>query len=163
VLSHWEAAITDPFYASVDGRFESNSFGKIIVSPPPPYGHAKCGFLIAELLKRLLGGEAATECPVLTIDGVRSADAVWMTSERDAKAHGQAALSPAPQICVEVISPANSEAEMEHKRSLYFDAGAEESWTCDEAGMMRFYFKAEPNKEKIQSKLCPDFPPQMKR
>jgi Uma2 family endonuclease len=34
----------------------------------------------------------------------------------------------APEICVEVMSDTNTEAEMEKRQALYFEAGAEEVW-----------------------------------
>jgi Uma2 family endonuclease len=61
----------------------------------------------------------------------------------------------AGEICVEVISPSNTKAEMEEKMALYFDAGAVEVWFCDENGKMRFVGK---DGSLERSLLCPDFP-----
>jgi Uma2 family endonuclease len=35
-------------------------------------------------------------------------------------------LTRAPEICIEILSPSNSAAEIAEKRVLYFDAGAAE-------------------------------------
>ena len=48
-------------------------------------------------------------------------------------------LERAPEICVEVLSPTNSLAEMNEKRALYFEAGAHEVWICGLDGKMEFY------------------------
>ena len=61
----------------------------------------------------------------------------------------------APEICVEVLSPANTADEINQKRELYFEAGALEVWICSWEGQLSFY-SAEG--KLIQSRLCPDFP-----
>ena len=45
----------------------------------------------------------------------------------------------APEICVEVVSPSNSEEEMVEKRRLYFEKGAKEVWIVSEAGTVSIY------------------------
>jgi Uma2 family endonuclease len=50
----------------------------------------------------------------------------------------RACFTQAPEICVEVLSPANSDAEIQEKTALYFDAGAREVWLCDLGGHMKF-------------------------
>ena len=64
----------------------------------------------------------------------------------------------APEICVEVLSPGNTRAEMEEKRALLFEAGAEEVWFCDTKGRMFFFLKVRPDEAVEKSELCPDFP-----
>ena len=44
----------------------------------------------------------------------------------------------APEICVEILSPSNSIAEIDQKRALYFDAGAGEVWICNPDGSVSF-------------------------
>ncbi|MEM6366188.1 MAG: Uma2 family endonuclease, partial [Planctomycetota bacterium] len=63
-----------------------------------------------------------------------------------------------PEICVEVVSPSNTDSELRHKRQLYFDAGAIECWTCDQQGQMAFYQNNNPDTPHNKSKLCPEFP-----
>jgi hypothetical protein len=60
-----------------------------------------------------------------------------------------------PEICVEVLSPGNSDAEIQEKMALYFDAGAKEIWLCEISGAMKFFVNS---KSASASKLCPDFP-----
>jgi hypothetical protein len=62
----------------------------------------------------------------------------------------------APEICIEVISPGNSEEEIREKMALYFDAGAQEVWVCAIFGAMKSY---EPGGVALdRSRLCPKFP-----
>lgn len=65
-------------------------------------------------------------------------------------------LTNAPAICVEVISPRNTEVEMREKMALYFDAGATEVWLCDEDGSLRFFSCADERMER--SAVIPEFP-----
>ena len=61
----------------------------------------------------------------------------------------------APLLCVEVLSPSNTLAEMKHKKELYFKHGAEEFWLCDAQRTMTFYNK---NGELCSSELAVQFP-----
>jgi Uma2 family endonuclease len=45
----------------------------------------------------------------------------------------------APEICVEIMSKSNTEAEMEEKRRLYREIGADEVWVVDTDGKIEFY------------------------
>jgi Uma2 family endonuclease len=60
-----------------------------------------------------------------------------------------------PELCVEVLSDSNTEGEMTQKRQLYFEGGADEVWTCDPDGRVRF-FDAEG--ERSDSAFAPSFP-----
>ena len=46
-------------------------------------------------------------------------------------------LLQAPEICIEVLSPGNSRAEMTEKKALYFAAGAEKSGSVKRLGKWR--------------------------
>ena len=43
------------------------------------------------------------------------------------------------EVCIEVLSPSNTQSEMDEKRGLYFARGANEVWLCDEQGNLSFY------------------------
>jgi hypothetical protein len=58
------------------------------------------------------------------------------------------------------MSPGNTMAELEEKRSLYFDAGAHEVWVCSLAGIMTFR-SAQAARPQRRSGLCPEFPRQI--
>ncbi len=61
----------------------------------------------------------------------------------------------APEICIEVLSESNTRAEIDEKRLLYFERGAQELWTCDLKGRMRFF---DSSGEMSGSGLVPSFP-----
>lgn len=154
-LRVWEEILADPSLAKIPNRIETDRHGHIIMTPPPGYQHGGRQFEIGYLLRKLLGGNVRTECPLSTSDGVKAVDVVWLSDLRESSAlHGQM-LTEAPEICVEVLSPSNTPAEMNEKKSLYFDAGADEVWFCDVDGNMSFYG---PQGLLDRSTLCPDFP-----
>jgi len=159
----WGEILADPRWNACDERIETNAFGNILMSPPASGSHCKRQFRIGGLLERLLAerglpGEGFGECPISTIDGVKACDAAWFSAERYARVRGQQAYEEAPEICVEVVSPSNTENELQHKRSLYFEAGAMECWRCDQQGRMTFYYQNAPDVPKPRSEFCPEFP-----
>ncbi len=155
---HWGEVLADPRWADHPFRIESNAFGQIVMTPPPGGSHSTRQSEIAFQLRLSLNGRALCECPVSTLDGVKAVDVGWYSENRFQTVRGQLAFERAPEICVEVLSPLNSEAEMRTKRELYFEAGADECWICDLDGQMSFYHHADPELAKVQSALCPEFP-----
>lgn len=59
---------------------------------------------------------------------------------------------------MEIRSPRNAKGEIELKKRLYFEAGAEEVWICDEKGALHFFNRETPLKH---SALVPGFPQQI--
>jgi hypothetical protein len=59
------------------------------------------------------------------------------------------------------MSPSNTEEEIQEKMALYFDAGAREVWLCAKGGAMSS-FTAGGALPVRGSKLCPQFPRQVK-
>jgi Uma2 family endonuclease len=157
VIARWQELVDDPELARWPGRVESDRLGRIIVSTIPALSHSFRQGGIFRALCDLLPGEALIGgCPLVTLDGVKVIDVVWMSPEYAAelKAKEPLVLERAPEICVEVLSPSNSVAEMEEKRALYFEAGALEVWLCGRDGKMEFYTpELTPT-----SRLCPSFP-----
>ena len=66
-------------------------------------------------------------------------------------------LTTAPEICVEVLSPSNSKAEIAEETRLYFESGAEEGWVCDAQGAMVFFSESE-NPGEANPAVVPIFP-----
>lgn len=153
----WEEVIADPLLHDLPYKIETNEYGQIVMSEPPGFGHQESESDIVFLLRTLLpDGKAVQECPVQTPGGTKVPDAVWIShARRRQQGSRRAALTVAPEICVEVISPSNTSAEMLAKRDLYFAAGALEVWLCDDDGTMTFYG---PTGELERSTLCPAFP-----
>jgi Uma2 family endonuclease len=151
----WAELCEDKRFADLPGKVELNARGQIIMSPTKNY-HGNHAFRIGNLLEQLMcGGEVVVECAVETEDGVKEADCAWLSQQLWDKVKDDYACTPAPEICVEVISPSNTEAEMMIKCSLFIKAGALEYWLCDAAGSLRF-FNAQSELE--TSILCPKFP-----
>lgn len=159
-LARWEELQSDPELAKLPYKIETDRFGRILMSPPPFFDHARYAAKIIDLLHGLLpAGKAFGETPVLTPDGVKVTDAAWFSADYAHELEGQhpAALERAPEICVEVLSPSNTLEEMAEKRALYFEAGAREVWLCALDGKITFY-TPEPC---AQSAICSEFPSQI--
>lgn len=136
----WEAVQTDPLLRDLPFKIETNEHGQVVMSPPPPPRHGNYQFEVGHHLRRALPeGRVVTECPVQTSKGTKVPDVVWFTAERWTTAMNEAQSPVAPEICVEILSPSNTDEEMEEKKDLYFEAGAEEVWFCDLDGEIRFF------------------------
>jgi Uma2 family endonuclease len=157
-LRRWEELLADPELAKVEGRIETDRHGHIIMSPPPAASHGGFQFEVGSLMRNLLRRDRVlTECPISTADGVKAADVAWASPERIRELGELPCFPRAPEICVEVLSPSNTEGEIREKMALYFDAGASEVWLCDRDGGMRFFLAA-ASRPSRSSKICPQFP-----
>lgn len=155
----WEEVCNDPLLAELPYRVEINRRGNIELSPHSRF-HSKYQKAIEKLLDRLMtGGEAFIEYAIQAKNSTPVADVIWTSHERDAAEKGEFACEVAPEICVEVRSPSNSLRELLGKRQEYFTAGAVEVWHCSLTGSMTFY---SPEGELERSRLCPEFPLQVK-
>jgi Uma2 family endonuclease len=157
----WENVLGDPNLCGLPYKMETNERGQIIMSPPAAPKHGGRQFEIGRLIRKSVQekGRIVTECPVRTPGGTKAPDVVWFSEARWETAKASAGDSPvAPEICVEVLSPSNTEEEMEEKRSLYFAAGAEEVWLCSTEGAMRFF---DSEREREASGRVPGFPKQI--
>jgi len=115
-------------------KIELNDLGHIEMTPASNHH----GYLQSELVwllrSQLQQGRVITECSIDTPKGVKVADVAWCSPEFVA-AHGGATPFPqAPEICIEVVSPSNSFAEMQDKVLLYLAKGAREVWLVKETG-----------------------------
>jgi len=160
-LRRWAELLADRELAKVEGRIETDRHGHIIMSPPPAPSHGSFQLEIGRLLWNLMPeGRVLTECPISTADGVKAADAAWVSPERMKELGEQVCFPRAPDLCVEVLSPGNTEAEMKEKMALYFDAGAREVWFCARSGAMSFFSPSAALPSRA-SELCPQFPQQV--
>src|SRR5437773_867131 len=126
-LRRWTELLADRELAKIEGRIETDRHGHIIMSPPPAPSHGSFQWEIGRLLWNLMPeGRILTECPISTADGVKAADVVLASPERMQALGDHVCILRAPEICVEVLSPRNTEAEMQEKMALYFDAGPKE-------------------------------------
>lgn len=157
-LRRWTELQADAELAKFEGRVETDRHGHIIMTPPPAPSHGGFQSRITYLLNHLMRrGRVFTECPISTADGVKAADVAWASSVQVRELGNRTCFPQAPEICVEVLSPSNTEAEIQEKTALYLDAGAQEVWICDMAGVMRF--KASGSATPLESsQICPAFP-----
>ncbi len=158
----WEEICDDPILADLPFKIESDQWGNVIMSPPPGADHSDYQReIIVALLRLLPKGYTQPEYPLRTKRGVKGIDVVWVSRERHRqKPQNSNVHLLAPEICVEVLSPRNSVAEIKEKNLLYFERGAQECWTCDGTGVMTFF---DPTGAIKRSKLCPKFPVRIKR
>ena len=158
-MRRWAELLADPKLARIEGRIETDRHGHIIMTPPPGARHGMFQAEIAfQLRNQILDGRVLTECPISTADGVRAADVAWASAERMQELGNGQLFSSAPDVCVEVLSPDNTEAEIREKRALYFDAGAKEVWICAQSGAITFYLAAGAHTPGPISQLFPHFP-----
>jgi len=158
-LKRWAELVADPELARLPHRIETDRHGHILMSPLPAPRHGNFQSEIAHILRSLLAsGRVITECPLSTSDGVKALDVAWLKPGRDQELRSMVCLVRAPEICVEVLSASNTPGEIGEKIALYFEAGAEEVWTCDQDGALEFRFSTPPTVRQT-SQICPEFPP----
>jgi Uma2 family endonuclease len=157
-LRRWAELQKDTALAQVEGRIETDRLGRIIMSPPAAPSHGSFQIRIGHLLTTLMSqGRVISQCPISTAHGVKAADVAWASPERLRALGKLACFLQAPELCVEILSPSNSAAQVQAKIDIYFDAGAREVWICGPSGAMTFFLRGEPRPRKT-SELCPKFP-----
>ena len=159
----WAELLRDATFARIEGRIETDRYGHVVMTPPPAPQHGSLQSEIAHLLRiRIPNGRVLTECPVSTADGVKGADVAWASPHVMRELGDRVCFPRAPEICVEVLSPSNTDAEIREKAALYFDAGANEVWICADSGAMTFLqTAADGPREMSASQTFPDFPAQV--
>ena len=156
-LARWAELSADPRLAKLPDRIETDRHGHILVTPPPAFGHGRRQFSLGNLLSNLFPqGLVITECPISTADGVKAVDVAWLEPARPELNAEPVVLTRAPEICVEILSPSNTQREIDEKRTLYFDAGATEVWICNLDGSISFFVS--PDHQVPTSSVCPAFP-----
>ncbi len=123
----WSEVITNPFLQNLPFKIELNKWGKIEMSPASNQ-HGRLQVNISSELNKRRGGVVISECSIQTTDGVKVADVAWLSSALYKRLGDETPYSHCPEICVEIMSPSNSWAEMHMKASLYLAAGAKEVW-----------------------------------
>ena len=151
----WKEVCEDPNLQDLPYKIETNDRGQIVMSPTYAW-HGKFAFRIAQRLEELLpGGESSVETAIRTAKGTKVADAIWCTAERWSQIKDAYDVPVAPEICVEVRSPTNTDAEIDEKRQLCLDAGAEEVWIYDEEGQITV---CDEDGQREASRRAPSFP-----
>lgn len=136
---NWQEVCDNRYLRDLPFKIELNRWGKIEMSPTKNKHSVLQGRIQRLLYQFTKQGESFPECSIQTEDNVKVADVVWITEKRFQQVKDEDDYSIAPEICVEIVSLSNTKEEMEFKKYLYFKAGAEEFWLCDETGNMSFY------------------------
>ena len=135
----WDEVCKDSLLQDLPYKIELNEWGNIVMSPASNR-HGNLQTKIAfSLMSHMPDGTVLTECSVDTPKGVKVADVVWVSAAFLQRNRGTTPYAEAPEVCVEIPSPTNSDAEMADKRRVYFARGARECWLCDEDGNMSFF------------------------
>jgi Uma2 family endonuclease len=130
----WQQMLHDPMLADVPGKIELNEKGAIELIPPNTR-HSICqAFVTGALQRSRPDGTTFTECAIETNIGVRVPDVAWASPEFMSRYGTMSPLPRAPELCVEVLSPSNTEPEMQQKTAAYLAAGALEVWLVKENG-----------------------------
>jgi Uma2 family endonuclease len=151
----WADVCIDPNLKDLPYKIELDQWGQIVMSPATVL-HVLLQNAIADLLKaRSANGKTLLELPVQTAENVKVPDVAWLSPQRYASIKHSAVSPIAPEICIEVLSPSNTLAQMMHKKDLFLAAGALEFWLCDEKGRLTFY---DADGVIGHSRLVPGFP-----
>lgn len=129
----------NPFFGDIPYKVELNKYGTILMSP----ASNKHGIVQNKVARAIeldkQSGIIIIECSVLTSEGVRVADVAWASDDFIAEFGEVTPFPKAPEICVEVVSPGNSKAEIEEKIRLYLEKGASEVWIVSEYSKISYY------------------------
>jgi Uma2 family endonuclease len=161
LVHRWEELQRDPSLQDLPYKIELNAWGKVEMSPASNRQGRLQIALGAELMKQLPGGVAISECSILTRIGIRVPDVAWASADF---MQAYAEITPylrAPEICIEIVSASNVQAEIDAKSSAYFAAGAAEVWLVPEEGAIR-YFGPEDERAASRFPVAITLPPPMK-
>jgi Uma2 family endonuclease len=150
----WSEVIANPYFRDLPFKIELNHFGQVLMSPASNLHGAIQSTVVQLLGRKLKKGIAITECSIQTRDGVKVADVAW-ASDDFVERHGMATPYPqAPELCVEIVSPSNTKAEIDFKVSLYFAHGAQEVWVVNLKKKVDIYCGGLPS---AKSRFLPTF------
>ena len=117
----------DRRFANAPGKIEIDVWGRVLMTPASVY-HARIQGRLFQKLAMLGGGEILIEVGIATPMGLFVPDLAWASTAFISRHAGEWALTQAPELCIEVVSPTNSVKEMQEKTAAYLAAGALEVW-----------------------------------
>lgn len=136
----WDDVCADPVLSRLPFQIELDKHGRIIMSPAGNWRHATTQGKLCKFLVDRLGGTAANEVAIANPEGTFEPDVVWAPkSFWQVQNPDRADLPSAPPLVIEVLSPSNTEGEMQMKIGAYLAAGAVEVWLVDVDGNARFF------------------------
>ena len=135
----WSDVISNPSLQNLPFKIELNRFGNILMSPASNQ-HGRMQMKIGNsLMNKAPQGEVIAECSIQTSEGVKVADVVWASTEFINTYAYKTPYPKAPEICIEIVSPSNSKAEISGKVDLYLAKGAIEVWIVHEDGRIHTF------------------------
>ena len=136
----WSSVIKNPYLKDLPFKIELDKWGKILMSPASN-SHGNLQYKVAKRLDqgKKGKGEIINECSIQTRQGVKVADIAWASDDFISRHGFETPYSEAPEICVEVVSPSNSQGELLEKIELYLAKGAREVWLAQDDGSTRYY------------------------
>jgi len=137
----WTDVINNPLLQNLPFKIELNKWGKILMSPASNNHGIRQYDMVKKLDNGKQSGQIIIECSIQTPMGVKVADVAWASDDFMSEHSDKTPYNVAPEICVEVISPSNSKAEMDEKIKLYIDQGAREVWLCNQKGEVSYFSK----------------------
>ena len=138
----WADVIDNPFLKDLPFKIEMNKWGKILMSPANN-NHGNLQFEVANRINKAKhSGKIIIECSIQTPEGVKVADVAWASDEFMGKYGFNTPYMVSPEICIEIISPSNTKAEMQEKIALYLNQGAKEVWLCNQKGEISYFSKS---------------------
>lgn len=103
--------------------------GEIVMSPSPDVKHQRiAGAIYGELLKHINKGEPFFEIDVhFDEENILRPDVIFIKNENK-KIIGEKWIEEAPDIVVEIVSPASSGRDFVEKKEIYEKFGVKEYW-----------------------------------
>jgi Uma2 family endonuclease len=152
---NWQQICDNPAFNDLPFKFETNEWGKIEMCPATNEHGLYQSLLITWLARLAQQGFPISECGIQTRKGVKVADVAWGSYEFFKRNKRANPYLEAPEVVIEILSPSNTRAEMEIKKQLYFEQGAQEFWLCDKNGDVIFL---NAQQQLIKSEIILDFP-----
>jgi len=152
---NWQQVCEHGALQNLPFKIELDEQGRILMSPVKVYHSAfqgKIGVILDRLSPK---GNVLSECAIRTRKGTKVADVAWASAERFKMIIHETECSVSPEICISVLSSANTADEINEKTELYFEKGCKEVWICSKEGIISFH---SPEGERDQSMIVPDFP-----
>ncbi|MFO8100325.1 MAG: Uma2 family endonuclease [Salinibacter sp.] len=154
----WERLSRDPSLNDLPYKVETNRQAQLILTPISVSRSLRMSEIMQALDEHAPDGSAPPSYALATSEGVKVPDVVWYSPERGRRMRATGDPSTlAPEICVEVMSDSNTEGEMQAKRGLYREVGAEEVWVVRHDGTIQFF----GDDEREQSEIAPESPKQV--
>ena len=119
LIARWDEVLRDPTLQDLPYKIELNAWGKVEMSPASNRHGRLQAELAAELRRQLPNGIVITECSILTRIGIRVPDVVWACAGFMTDFGEITPYMRAPEICIEILSPSNVQAEIDAKTAAY--------------------------------------------